>query len=484
MLAAASMPETMNGTPTAEDARNDLTGTSFAGREIDTVIGEDLVSSVYRAKDVDDGHVVALRLVSKDLHASDGPEGELYQRFHQHARAALTFRHPYAPAIHEVGEHLGRGYLVTAHVETVSFGKYIDAHGPLDLDTVLQLFAQIADVLDAGLRAGVTHGAVNPSTLRIATSEDVDDLPTAYLTGHGLGDLLELRLRRDRNQLDVVDDLLYVAPEQLRQQPTTGRTDQYAMACALVHALTGAPPFVRDSVGGLFGAHLFVAPPHDPASAASAAITKGLAKEPRSRFATCGQLIAEVERAHRSAANRRSAADRRRRLAAASGNLGAEDNNLGAEDGDEIRMAPSSQSLVVDLDELHPVAPVDDEVEAAPTGTTSRVVVVDLTRGPDADAPATDAAGASPPAARPEPETQSEDLRITPDPSQPGATDDVHPTSGSDDVDHTPLSDVLQHRRHPATRAQRVTWSPSGAWVAGAIALVVLAAAALWFIGS
>ena len=323
---------------------SELTGTTFAGLEVRDAIGRDLVSTVYEAVESDDDRVVALRVVAEDLCAGEGGDRELYERFLRRAGAALTFDHPNAPMIEEVGEHRGRGYLITPHVDTVPFDDYIAQHGPLEVEPAMALFTQVADVLDAGHRAGLTHGALNPTTLRIATL--VDGEPTVHLTGFGIGALLELRLRRDRKQLRDVDELLYVAPEQLRRQPLTGRTDQYAMACALVHALTGAPPFVRDSVGGLFGAHLFVTPTVAHGHDSEAAILKALAKEPRDRYATCTQLLSDVTRAGQSAANRRRS-DRRRREAVA--------HRWWNDSGDATLAAPSA-----------PASTLTDEPSAAP----------------------------------------------------------------------------------------------------------------------
>jgi hypothetical protein len=292
----------------------ELTGTTFAGLNVRDAIRSDLVSTVYAAIDPNDDRELVLRVIAADLCATDGEDRELYQRFLRRAAAALTFEHLHAPRIEEVGDYHGRGYLVASSVDTVPLGEFIDRRGPLDLDEALELFSQVADVLDASHHAALNHGAVNPTTLRIVpTAQGVP--PQVSLTGFGIGALLELRLRRDRKQLHVVDELLYVAPEQLRSQPLTARADQYAMACALVHVVTGAPPFVRNSVGGLFGAHLFVEPTL-ATPLAGGPIAKALAKEPRDRYATCGQLIADLQRAQRSAENRRRAEVRRRETVA------------------------------------------------------------------------------------------------------------------------------------------------------------------------
>ena len=363
----------------------ELTGTTFAGLEVRDAVGRDLVSTVYQAVESDGGRVVALRVVAEDLCAGDGDDRELYQRFLRRAGAALTFDHPNAPRVEEVGEHRGRGYLITPHVDTMQFDDYVTQEGPLDLAAAVALFSQVADVLDAGHRAGLTHGALNPTTLRIATP--IDGPPTVHLTGFGIGALLELRLRRDRKHLRDVDELLYVAPEQLRRQPLTGRTDQYAMACALMHAMTGAPPFERESVGGLFGAHLFVTPTVDDGNASEQALLKALAKEPRDRYATCGQLLSDMTRAGQSAVNRRRS-DTRRRRALAHGWLNDAGESTVAAPPAATSTMTDEPSVVISLpaDEDEPVPPSQENGVAPTRGTRSPgPVAADL---PPAAAPA------------------------------------------------------------------------------------------------
>jgi serine/threonine protein kinase len=339
----------------------ELTGKTFAGLNVRDAIRSDLVSTVYTAVDPLDDRQLVLRVVAPDLCATRADDRDLYHRFLRRAAAALTFEHLHAPRIEEVGEHRGRGYLVASSVDTVPLGEFIAARGPLDVDAALDLFAQVADVLDASHHAGLNHGAVNPTTLRIVpTAQGVP--PQVNLTGFGIGALLELRLRRDRRELRSVDELLYVAPEQLRSQPLTARADQYAMACAFVHAVTGSPPFPRTSVGSLFGAHLFVEPTL-PAPLAGGPIAKALAKEPRDRYATCGQLIADLGRARRSAENRRRAEVRRRETVAHPWLDDAEVDESVERDADV--WAPGGAAQAYDTDP--PPSTVDDRTDAPPS---------------------------------------------------------------------------------------------------------------------
>lgn len=291
----------------------EIAGTTFAGYQVGDVIARDLVSTVYRADAVDGDERVALRVVAQDLCVDEGPDHELYRRFQRQAIAMLTVDDPALGRVEEVGEFRGRGYLVAAHRASTSLTGFVGAHGATPVGMVVSLLRPIAAALD-GLHAdGVAHGALNPATVRIA-DVDRDGRPgVVFLTGHGIGALLEQRLRRDRKELAVVDELQYVAPEQLRRRDVTGRTDQYALACAVVHLTTGSPPFRHDTIGGLFGAHLFVEPQLPADDAWRGPIARGMAKAPDDRHDSCTALLAAVE----DAVARRADAPRSPRTAAA-----------------------------------------------------------------------------------------------------------------------------------------------------------------------
>lgn len=449
-----------------------LTGSTFAGLDVRDAVGRDLVSTVYRAVEPNSHRAVALRVVAEDLCDHDGSGSELYRRFLRRAGAALTFEHPNVPLVEEVGEHHGRGYMSTSYVDTVSFGQYLDEHGPLDIDLVVALFSQIADALDAGHRVGLTHGAVNPSTLRIVPPLG-DARPTPLLTGFGIGALLELRLRRDRKDLDVVDDLRYVAPEQLRQQQPTGQTDQYAMTCALAHALTGAPPFQRDTVGGLFGAHLFVAPSYDDRLPSARIIQRGLAKQPRERYATCRELLADIEHTERLAVSRRVHARRRHDAVARRSPEGRE-----AGTGVATAAAPprsdeddAAQTSDPGYNGTHGRKAVTEDDSSDAVSEASPADVVDGTgRTATSDPSNLDKSGMR----------GSQTAAMAYDADGEKSSQDVPPEDAGDDLDDVPLlSEVLSRRPQPP---QPEAWRPSWLLVAMlGVACVALVTAA-WIV--
>lgn len=267
--------------------------TTFAGYRLLDAIGRDAVSRTYRATAADgDGRPVALQ-VSAPL--TDGVERRHATLFQRRATAAMDVEHPGIARVIDADIADDRAYTVTAWQPSLTLDQLIGQRWRLSVQEAVTLLAPAAEGLDRAHTAGVVHAALGPRSIRVTT----DPRPTAFVTGFGFHALLALRLgsKRERDAGAVLDDMLYVAPELLRGEPIEPATDQYALACAMYHCLTGEPPFVRDTASALFGAHLFARPDvhaalTDPDNAAArAAIATGLAKEPGERHGSCAALV-------------------------------------------------------------------------------------------------------------------------------------------------------------------------------------------------
>ena len=119
----------------------------------------------------------------------------------------------------------------------------------------------------------------------------------AFLSDFGAGRSLEATATG--NWLGTVD---YVAPETIRGAPPDARSDRYGLACVLFEALTGSPPFHRDTAWATMWAHYSDPIPsaceRRPAlpRAVDAVLARGLAKDPDERYATSERLIAGARR--------------------------------------------------------------------------------------------------------------------------------------------------------------------------------------------
>ena len=81
----------------------------------------------------------------------------------------------------------------------------------------------------------------------------------------------------------------YMAPEQIRGEEVTARSDVYALGCVMIECLMGKPPFADRQGMRILWAHLQEEPP-DPCTGRSDlpsdvgwAVTRALEKEPEKR---------------------------------------------------------------------------------------------------------------------------------------------------------------------------------------------------------
>ena len=107
-----------------------------------------------------------------------------------------------------------------------------------------------------------------------------------------------------------------MAPEQFHPGPSDARADVYALGCVLFAALTGAPPFLRETVPATMLAHLHDQPPRASLTAGRAAgfdrvLARALAKSPEDRYPSAG----DFGRAALAAAEGRSVTEEERSVA-------------------------------------------------------------------------------------------------------------------------------------------------------------------------
>jgi hypothetical protein len=133
------------------------------------------------------------------------------------------------------------------------------------------------------------HGDLKPANVLL---EQRDGAEHAYLSDFGAGRGVETTA--PAQWLGTVE---YVAPETIQGTAPDARSDRYALACVAFEALTGAPPFHRDTPWATLWAHANEPAPsarvRRPAlpAAVDAVLGRGLAKDPEARYASATRLL-------------------------------------------------------------------------------------------------------------------------------------------------------------------------------------------------
>jgi YVTN family beta-propeller protein len=281
-------------------------GDEFAGHRILGVAGRGGMGVVYRALQLDLDRPVALKLIAPQL----AEDPSFRERFGRESRAAASIDHPNVIPIYYTGEHEGTLYIAMRYVEGSDLRTLVRAEGRLEPGRAAYIVSQVASALDAAHARGIVHRDVKPANVLLGAGDH------AYLTDFGLTKSLTSHTGSTRDG-GWVGTLGYVAPEQIRGERVDARTDVYALGCVLYHALSGSPPYQRDSDEATLWAHLNDDPPSVAAHAPGVpegfdhVLSRAMAKDPDERYQSAGDL----GRAALAAAGRGAAPGPERRVA-------------------------------------------------------------------------------------------------------------------------------------------------------------------------
>lgn len=258
--------------------------------EMQSVLGQGGMGSVWRARDTRAGTWVALKVLHPGLQARP----DFLSRFQREARAAAGLNHRNIVRVLEAGVDGGTPWIAMELVE----GEDLLAaaqRGLLRPDNVIAVALQAAHALLAAAEQGITHRDVKPGNI-LLTAEGV-----VKVADFGLAKAVD-----SQSRVTVTGEILgtphYMAPEQGRGDRVDHRADFYALGATLYHVLGGAPPHEADSPVAVIMKHLREDPL--PLRARNAAVAPGLEKiihrllqkEPEQRYQSHAALIDDLER--------------------------------------------------------------------------------------------------------------------------------------------------------------------------------------------
>jgi tetratricopeptide (TPR) repeat protein len=207
-----------------------LVGTTVVQYEIVRKIGGGGMGVVYAARDTKLGRLVALKFLPPQWSHDEGAK----QRFMREAQAASATDHRNICTIHDIGStDDGRLFIVMAHYDGQTLKQKLEA-GPLEIETAIEIAAQVAEGLAKAHSQGVVHRDIKPGNLMV-TEEAVKILD------FGLAKFATaLQLTIEGSTLGTA---AYMSPEQVRGEETDARSDLWSLGVVLYEMLAGRVPF-------------------------------------------------------------------------------------------------------------------------------------------------------------------------------------------------------------------------------------------------
>ncbi|MGB7588457.1 MAG: serine/threonine-protein kinase [Solirubrobacterales bacterium] len=258
----------------------------IAGYRLEEVIGRGGMGVVYRATQEALQRPVAVKLIASER-ASDPVFRE---RFKSESRIAASIDHASVIPVYEAGEDDELLFIAMRLVNGGDLAQVLAHLGALEPARVARIAFQVGGALDVAHAHGLVHRDIKPANVLLTLEEPEH----AYLTDFGVAKAMGSAPVTAAGEW--VGTLDYMAPEQIRGETVDARADIYALAAVLYQCVAGQVPFPRADEPAKLWAHLN-SPPPLPSQAGCGlpaqldeVIAKGMAKDPRARFPSAGEL--------------------------------------------------------------------------------------------------------------------------------------------------------------------------------------------------
>lgn len=248
-------------------------------------LGQGAMGRVVLAHDPVLERQVAVKLLRDDLGLPPEHRKQLFERMRQEARASARISHPNIVALFDMGEDPIYGlYLVFEYVKGATLKDHIGTRA-LDRKAIARLAQELGSALSTAHEASVLHRDIKPENVIIA--------PTGgKIADFGIARLPESTLTRDGRLLGTP---AYSSPESISHGTFSPASDQFSLAATLYEAISGQRAFPGDDAVAVATLITTESPPPIAAAlgldpAVDAALSRALAKEPKSRFPSCEQF--------------------------------------------------------------------------------------------------------------------------------------------------------------------------------------------------
>lgn len=254
--------------------------------ELRELLGSGGMGRVYAAIDLILQREVAVKVLTSDLPM----DADSIKRLQREARALAALDDPGIVRIFDFGITEGNEpFLVMERLQGRSLAQILAESGPLAPEEAAAIALQIVETMSRVHSQGILHRDLKPSNIILVGDRvKIIDLGIAFLfdadqkltaTGAPIG------------------SPFYMSPEQARNNEPDQRSDIYSLGCLIFAMLAGRPPFAGQSALETIEKHCNETPP-SLVEAASGSVSQAmadlvsrcLAKDPQSRFATMAEL--------------------------------------------------------------------------------------------------------------------------------------------------------------------------------------------------
>jgi serine/threonine-protein kinase len=264
-------------------------GSQIDSYRIEAPVARSGMASIFRATDLRDNRVVALKIPHPDMEA----DPILFDRFQREAGIGEKLNHPKVMRVYG-DDKRSRIYMVMEWCEGRLL-RHILGQGRITHERAIRIATGVLDALDYIHSNGVVHRDLKPENIM------VDEQDNIKLIDFGIASDSAARRLTYANFTATLGTPDYISPEQVKGKRGDGRSDVYAVGVILYEMLSGKLPFTGPSPMAAMNERLLNHP--TPPSVADPTISpelqevlyRALERDPRNRYASARDFQWDLE---------------------------------------------------------------------------------------------------------------------------------------------------------------------------------------------
>ncbi|SFD26401.1 TOMM system kinase/cyclase fusion protein [Chitinophaga sp. CF118] len=206
------------------------------------ILGEGTFGQVYKAVQIATNQYVAIKVLKCD-HLQGKQQ---IARFEREVQICAEISHPYIVKLLDKGYTSDNiPFVVFEYLSGVTLKKLILQEGAVSFHDTKELMGQVLDALSCAHDKGIVHRDLKPENIMVTKTGT-----RAYvkILDFGIGAFTQDTILNH----DAAGTPAYAAPEQLRGEPPTTRSDLYAWGLLLIECITGKPAIRGKSVADIY----------------------------------------------------------------------------------------------------------------------------------------------------------------------------------------------------------------------------------------
>ena len=264
-------------------------GSQIDSYRIEAPVARSGMASIFRATDLRDNRVVALKIPHPNMEA----DPILFDRFQREAAIGEKLNHPTVMRVYG-GEKRSRIYMVMEWCEGRLLREIL-SESRISRERAIRIGMKVLDALEYIHEQGVVHRDLKPENIMVDAHDNVK------LIDFGIAGDSGARRLTYANFTATLGTAAYISPEQVKGKRGDGRSDIYSMGVILYEMLTGRLPFSGSSPMAVMNDRLLNYPV--PPTIAEPSISpqlqevlyRALERDPQNRYARAREFAHDLQ---------------------------------------------------------------------------------------------------------------------------------------------------------------------------------------------